>query len=264
MKTYLVLLLMLSTQFVQSQNPTGFIPKEFISDEDTLKYNILYPQEMKAGVKYPLVLFLHGSGERGSDNQRQLIHGSKSFLTAEARKQYPAIVLIPQCPEGKMWTPDYKGNPSNKQWEFKFTLDQKPSLPAILVNQLVDQLLESEQVDTNRLYIMGLSMGGIGTLDFLCRWPNKYAAAQVICGDHNPDLVYTYQNVPIWFFHGAEDVLVSPINSAKVYEAHKKLNAQSKYTLYPEVGHNSWDSAFAEPDYLKWIFEKKLTKQKRK
>ena len=259
MKTCTVLSLIMLMIFsgVEAQNFDGFMKKEFVKDGDTLKYNILYPEQMKSGKKYPVVLFLHGSGERGNDNQKQLTHGSKLFLSDKVRKKFPAIVLFPQCPSDMMWTHRIKKKGAEGEWEFDFPLGQEPTKPAFLANELVDELLASGKVDDRRVYIMGLSMGGIGTLDFLCRWPNKYAAANVICGGHNPELVSTYQHVPIWFFHGAKDDVVPPSYSRQVYEAHKKLNPKSKYTLYPQANHNSWDAAFAEPDFLKWLFKKK-------
>ncbi|SMO84377.1 Phospholipase/Carboxylesterase [Saccharicrinis carchari] len=242
---------------LNAQNSDAFIKKEFVKDGATLKYNILYPQKMKSGKKYPLVLFLHGSGERGTDNQKQLTHGSALFLKEELRKKYPAVVLFPQCPPKVMWTHRKKEKSPTGDWEFEFPLGQQPTLPAFLVNELVDEWLASGKIDTRRVYIMGLSMGGIGALDFLYRWPEKYAAANVICGGHDPQLVSAYQHVPIWFFHGAKDDVVPPLYSRQIYEEHKKWNAKTKYTLYPEANHNSWDPAFAEPHFLKWLFKQK-------
>ncbi len=238
-----------------AQHTDAFIKKEFVKDGDTLKYNILYPEQMKSGKKYPLVLFLHGSGERGNDNQKQLTHGSKLFLNEEVRKNYPAIVLFPQCPPEEMWTHRIKKKSPAGVWVFEFPLGAEPTKPTALVNELVEQLLSSGKVDVSRVYIIGMSMGGIGTLEFLYQWPHKYAAANVICGGNDPNFVASYKDVPIWFFHGAKDDVVPPIYSKQVYEAHKKLNPKSKYTLYPEANHNSWDAAFAEPDFLKWLFD---------
>ena len=252
--TILILGIFMIFSGLKAQSSDGFIKKEFIKDGDTLKYNILYPEHIKSGKKYPLVLFLHGSGERGNDNQKQLTHGSKQFLNDKARKKYPAIVLFPQCPSDMMWTHRIKQKGTEGEWVFDFPVEKEPTKPAFLTNELVEELLASGKVDDRRVYIMGLSMGGIGTLDFLCRWPNKYAAASVICGGHKPELVSTYQHVPIWFFHGAKDDVVPPNYSEQVYEAHKTLNSKSKYTLYPLANHNSWDPAFAEPDFLKWLF----------
>jgi predicted peptidase len=237
-----------------------FENKEYIRDQDTLKYRILYPQEMQEHKQYPLVLFLHGAGERGNDNERQLTHGASLFLTAENRKKYPAIILFPQCPQNIMWTHRLKQKTEEGIWEFEFPLQSTPTQPAALVNQLVNELLESGSIDKRRVYIMGLSMGGIGTLDFLCRWPDKYAAAAVICGGHNPEFSSYYKNVPIWFFHGAKDDVVPHIYSQEVYNELQKQNADVKYTLYPKANHNSWDAAFAEPDYLEWFFKHKKKK----
>ncbi|WP_430934430.1 alpha/beta hydrolase-fold protein [Saccharicrinis sp. 156] len=254
---HLYLLVFLPLLSLQGQTKNGYVKKEFILKQDTLKYCILHPREMKSGKKYPLVLFLHGAGERGNDNHKQLTHGSTLFLNEKNRKKYPAIVLFPQCPNGIMWTHRLKEKSDIGVWEFEFPLKSGPTKPAFLVNELVEQLLTPGKVDERRVYIMGLSMGGIGTLDFLSRWPDKYAAAQVICGGHDPALVDKYKHVPIWFFHGDKDDVVPPKYAQQVYKAHKQLNPQTKFTMYPHANHNSWDPAFAEPDYLKWIFKLK-------
>ena len=149
---------------------------------------------------------------------------------------------------------DKKKNRGENDWKFKFPLEPGPTKPACLVNQLVDKLLESGTIDPARVYIMGLSMGGIGTLEFLYRWPDKYAAAIAICGGHNPQLASAYCPIPVWFFHGGKDNVVPQRYSQAVYDELKKCNPKTKYTRYPDANHNSWDPAFAEPDLLKWLF----------
>lgn len=189
-RNVIYLFLFLSFTFLSGQK--SFEKKEWVFKGDTLKYQILYPQKMKDGKTYPLVLFLHGSGERGDDNEKQLTHGSELFLEEKNRSKYPAIVLFPQCPKGIMWTHRMKEKTKGGDWVFNFPLENQPTKPAFLVNQLVESLLLSGKVDKQRVYVMGLSMGGIGTLEFLARWPQKYAAANVICGGHDPALAKKY------------------------------------------------------------------------
>lgn len=234
-----------------------FKKEHLIGAGDTLNYRILYPQKMRAGKKYPLVLFLHGSGERGSDNEKQLTHGAKLFLNTKNQKKYPAVVVFPQCPENQMWSRREKEQSGSGKWIFRFPLGPEPTEPARLVNQLVEELSRKDYIDVDRIYMMGLSMGGIGALEFLYRWPDKYAAAVVICGGHNPQLASTYCHVPVWFFHGGKDDVVPPENSRAVFNELRRCNPDSKYTLYPDANHNSWDPAFSEPDLLQWIFSKR-------
>jgi predicted peptidase len=257
MKTiYLVLILLLGFGYTNAQDLNSYQKDSFILAKDTLKYRILYPENMEKGVKYPLVLFLHGSGERGTDNQKQLTHGASLFLDENIRKTFPAIVIFPQCPPDIKWTHRLKEKSTEGDWIFKFPTESGPTKPAYMVDQLVNKIVQKENIDPKRVYIMGLSMGGIGTLEFLYRWPDKYTAAVVICGGHKPELATKYASIPIWFFHGGEDDVVPCKYSQRVYEEQKKYNTESKYTLYPKANHNSWDQTFAEPDLLKWLFSK--------
>jgi predicted peptidase len=246
--------LFLSSLF-KGQQSTSYEKRIFIQDQDTLLYRALLPEGFMGKEQFPLVLFLHGAGERGADNQLQLKLGGELFLDPVYKKSFPAVVLFPQCPDTVMWTHREKIMTEQRGWVFTFPLLSGPPRPAELVNQLVEQWMESGKIDTSRVYIMGLSMGGIGTLEFLYRWPEKYAAAAVICGGHNPELIDSYCEVPIWFFHGGKDDVVPTRYSKAVYEELKNCNPETRYTLYPAANHNSWDAALAEPELLRWLFQ---------
>ena len=238
---------------VWGQKYDAYQKKSFDDGDKTLPYRILYPEEFEEGKKYPLVLFLHGAGERGVDNEKQLNLGADLFID-DSRD---AIVLFPQCPPEIMWTNREKEQNGEGEWEFRFPLGDAAPWPSQMVNQVVNQLVESGEVDENQMYVMGLSMGGIGALEFLARWPEKYASAVCIAGGHDPDLVSNYCNIPIWFFHGANDNVVPPIYSQRVYDELEQCSGgstNSKYTLYPNGNHNSWDAAFNEPGLLDWLF----------
>ncbi|WP_185974318.1 carboxylesterase family protein [Litoribacter populi] len=225
---------------------------------DSLRYRILFPEGYDGSQAYPLVMFLHGAGERGSDNEKQLTHGSALFL--ENRQNHPAIVVFPQCPEDKYWIDISirdelfgEGDP-----DFNQSI-QKPSEQLTLVNELVEKLISEENVDTDRVYIMGLSMGGFGTFETLGRYPEKYAAAIAICGGGNLDLAENYaDNTSIWITHGAQDDVVPVVLSQRIYKKLQELDSDVTYTEFPDANHNAWDPTFEMPELLPWLFSKTL------
>lgn len=239
------------------QDTSLFEKKSFISKNgDSLHYRILYPENYEKDKDYPLVLFLHGAGERGNDNEKQLTHGSKLFLEPENRKNFPAIVIFPQCPEDKYWIDisireklGGKGDP-----DFKESI-HSPSEELATVHELIDQTINKEQVNEKRVYVMGLSMGGFGTFETLARWPEKYAAAVAICGGGNIALTKKYaDNTAIWITHGTKDEVVPVALSHRVFHALKEQGADVRYTEFPEANHNAWDPTFAMPELLPWLF----------
>jgi predicted peptidase len=261
-KTWLFLLACIVFSPLSGQDFSAYLQRNYIgADGDTLLYRVLMPESYQQGKKYPLVLFLHGAGERGNDNESQLVHGSKLFLQPDLRKQYPAIVVFPQCPKDGYWA-RVERNAERQQWDFPF--HETPGNAMGLVIQLLDELIRTEQVDTSRLYVGGLSMGGMGTFELLARQPQRFAAAIPICGGSNPLLAPLYApHTPLWIFHGDADVVVPVALSRKMAEAARRAGGQVRYTEYPGVNHNSWDPAFAEPDLLKWLFSHKMKKAKK-
>lgn len=252
-------LLFATTGLLQAQAPASFEKQELISGSDTLRYRILYPVNYRPEKKYPLIVFLHGSGERGSDNELQLKHGGKLFAREDIRNNHPAIVIFPQCPKDSAWS-RFKRGPKMNEWIYDATLTA--TTPALLVKKLMDSLINTGKADKKRMYIGGLSLGGMGTYDMLVRYPGYFAAAFPICGatDVNTFLAQAGP-VPMWIFHGAEDVVVPPSFNRELYKGLIEKGARTvKYTEYPGVNHNSWDNAFAEADLLPWIMSKKKKK----
>ena len=193
-------------------------------------------------------MFLHGAGERGNDNVSQLIHGGNLFLEKENREKYNSWVIFPQAPQNDWW--GYKD-------PYKFAYNVKESKAMSLVVKLMDSFIERSDVDTNRVYVSGLSMGGMGTFVILNLRPDMFAAATPICGDGNPDLVNNYaKKIPMWIFHGSDDTVVSPKKSLKMANAIIDAGGSPKITFYENVGHDSWNNAFAEKNFLKWIHSK--------
>lgn len=258
------LLLLVSSFFIifvsTAQDLSLFQKKEYVSNGHTLRYRILYPENYDQTKKYPLILFLHGAGERGNDNEKQLVHGAKLFLTNENRKNFPAIVVFPQCPQESFWAV-IKVDTTKRPREIKFDYNATPNWPLVAANELVKQLAKDEAVDKKRIYITGLSMGGMGTFESVFRYPDMYAAALPICGGGD---VNGYDNrvkkTSFWVFHGAADPVVNVKLSREMVDRLKALKGKVKYSEYPGVKHNSWDNAFAEPTYLSWMFSRKRKK----
>ena len=227
-----------------SQSSLFSFEKYISARGDTLNYRQLIPDYAPVS-KYPLVIFLHGSGERGDDNEAQLKWGVMNFATDQNMKMHPSLVIAPQCPSKMSW-----GNYSYED----MSLLPTPAKPMKLLMELIDQSIKNLPVDTNRIYITGLSMGGFGTFDAISRHPNLFAAAVPVCGGGDVSKSKLISHIPIWIFHGALDGAVNPVLSQNMVEALTKAGAHPGYTQYPEVGHFSWIAAYSDPLMIEWMF----------
>lgn len=226
----------------------------FIKGKDSIYYRILFPENFDAGKQYPIVFFLHGSGERGNDNQKQLNNGGKLFLKPDIRKQFPAIIVFPQCSEDSFWSNVEFPLDAQGKRGFNFQKKGKPTKAMQALLGMIDNFLEKPFVDQNKVYVGGLSMGGMGTYELLRRKPKLFAGAFAICGGDNVANVQKYQHVPLWIFHGEKDDVVPAVFSTIISNQLKVLGKEPKLTLYPNASHNSWDAAFADPKLLPWLF----------
>lgn len=248
---------------VHAQDYPSFERRSLIRETDTLLYRIQYPLNYSAHKKYPLVILLHGAGERGNDNNAQLFWGANVFADSGNRARYPAIVVFPQCPKQDFWARLNRQNqPAGYAAPvFHFDTNPQPGKALGLVMVLLDSLINSGHVQTKKIYIGGLSMGGMGTFELLWRRPDVFAAAFPICGGGEPGTVKAYASrTAVWVFHGDSDPVVPPINSRIMVEALQKAGGQVRYSEYPGVSHDSWKNAFQEPDFLPWIFRQKKRK----
>ncbi|MCO6459761.1 MAG: prolyl oligopeptidase family serine peptidase [Saprospiraceae bacterium] len=226
-------------------------------DGSIVFYQELQPRKIKKNKKYPLVIFLHGAGERGNDNQKQLAHGGKLFDSRKMRRKFPAFVVFPQCPADDYWA-KVDINRQDKEDPFRFDFRGKPTAALQSVFDLIQFYRTNEHVDPNRIYIMGLSMGGMGTIEAISRHPDWFAAAVSICGGGDLEFVQKFaRQVPVWIFHGAMDDIVLPKYSRDMVQEIIFKGGFPKYTEYPEANHNSWDSAFKEKKLLPWLFEQR-------
>jgi len=255
LKFVLLLSLIVSQSF--GQDLSLYEKKWLVQGADTLPYRVLLPQGFDSNKTYPVIFFLHGSGERGRDNEKQLVHGAKLFLQEENRASFPAIVIFPQCANTSYWSNVLQLYDAKGKRSFEFLSDGPPTVAMQLLQQLVGHVINTYPVKRDQVYIGGLSMGGMGTYELVRRIPKTFAAAFAICGGANPSTAKALKKIDWWIFHGAKDDVVPPEASQVMVDALKKVGADVKFTLYPNANHNSWDPAFAEKDLLPWLFSHK-------
>jgi len=253
-KLSLVIVLLFIGLFAKAQDKSLYKKEIYVSGNDTLPYRILLPLNYDASKKYPLILFLHGAGERGNDNEKQLVHGSSLFLRDSIREKYPAIVLFPQCPENSFWSNVHRFDDKHGEERHVFQTGGEPTVAMVLVQQLLKKIIQEYPVEKKQVYVGGLSMGGMGTFEIVWRNPKLFAAAFPVCGGASVTYAKRLKDVHWWVFHGAKDDIVVPQFSQRMVTALEDIHADVKFTLYPEANHNSWDSAFAEPELLPWLF----------
>ena len=241
-----------------SQSNGLFEKQLFIQGEDTLRCRILTPLNYSPGKKYPLLVFLHGVGERGNDNEKQLVWGADWFTDSLNRLRYPAIIVMPQCPTSDYWANMIQTSVQDSLGGRAFDTSQPVRKTLGLVFDFIDTLLAHGGIDRQRVYIGGLSMGGFGTFEALWRRPDLFAAAFPICGGGSPEKARSYApRLPIWVFHGDADQVVTVSHSRRMVQALRAAGARVKYTEYPGVGHDSWKNAFQEKELMGWIFSQR-------
>ena len=205
--------------------------KKKITKEVRLDYLVFLPASYaKTKKKWPLILFLHGSGERGHDLSLVKKHGVAKIV--EGRPKFPFVVVSPQCPEGEWWQAD--------------------ALMALL-----DEVERKYRIDPSRIYVTGLSMGGFGTWELAARLPDRLAAIVPICGGGIPNSTYLFRHMPTWVFHGAKDEAVLVEEAHRMVAAMKKRGGNPRLTIYPEAGHDSWTETYENEELYKWLLEQR-------
>jgi predicted peptidase len=224
----------------------------YTTTKGSLPYRIFIPDSVGADEKIPLVLFLHGAGERGDDNESQLLHGVKHFLTDSIQHEFPCIVLAPQCPLSARWVEVDWSRPSHKMPQI--------SVPMTQLFALLDSLVAVLPIDTNRVYITGLSMGGFGTWDALARRPGYFAAAMPVCGGGDESTANLMTQTPIRAFHGNLDHLVIPARTVNMVNAVNDAGGHAEYTIFPKLGHLCWEQVYSNVENIRWLFSQKRGK----
>jgi predicted peptidase len=195
-----------------------------------MNYLLYLPQGYESQDKWPLLLFLHGGGERGDDIELLKIHGPPKLVAAG--KQFPMIIVSPQCPKDQRW--------------------QSVTLLALL-----DDLCEKYKVDQDRIYVTGISMGGFGLLALACDAPDRFAALAPICGGGETYWAKAIKHIPVWAFHGELDEGVPVRRSQEMVDELKKEGADPKLTIFPGVGHISWPAVYDDPAFYEWLLAQK-------
>lgn len=221
--------------------------------DEVFKYRLLEPAKIEPGKKYPLVLFLHGAGERGDNNLAQLMFLPTQMCQPEWREKYPCFFLAPQCRAGKKWV--------EVPWNAKASEPQAGSSDQMqVVIQILEKTLKENPIDPSRLYLTGLSMGGYGSWDLAMRMPERFAAVVPICGGGDERGAKKLVGLPIWVFHGDADGAVPVERSRSMVEAIKKAGGDPKYSELQGVGHNSWTPAYEDPEgVIPWMFKQQRT-----
>lgn len=220
-----------------------------IEGNDTLPYRLYRSEKADRMTEaLPLVVFLHGAGERGNDNVAQLTHCVRFFLDDTITGNYPFLLVVPQCPEGQRWV--------NTDWSLpEHQMEREPAAAMHGVFTLIDSLVANGIADAKRVYLCGLSMGGFGVWDALQRQPQRFAAAIAICGGGDSAYAEALKDTPIYIFHGMQDGVVMPSRSLQMYNALKEAgNQKAILVTYPELGHECWNTAFSTPGIFKWLF----------
>jgi predicted peptidase len=200
-------------------------------------YLLFLPDEYeKTDKNWPMIIFLHGMGERGSDLNLVKKHGPPKIV--EKQKDFPFIVLSPQCPSDKFW-------------------DQQVE---VLIN-LIDEITEKYNVDIDRIYLTGLSLGGFGTWTLSAAAPERFAAISPICGGAEKFLAQQIKNIPVWIFHGARDDIVPVRRSQEMADALKACGGDVKFTIYPDAGHDSWTQTYDNPQLYDWFLKHRKNKR---
>lgn len=217
----------------------------------TLPYRLHKPADAHSGKHYPVVLFFHGAGERGTNNADQLKHVAPAFVTPLALEKFPCFVIAPQCPNDQQWV--------NMPWGNETGTRPEASASMQLALGALDDAIKEFAIDTNRIYVSGLSMGGYATWDCITRFPNRFAAGVPICGGGDEKTVTPeVAKVPVWAFHSSDDTAVKVIRTRNMIAAMKAAGGRPHYFEYFGLGHFSWGQAYAEPELFPWLFSQRL------
>ena len=213
----------------------------------TFNYRYHAPAAVEPGRKYPLVLLLHGAGERGTDNVAQLKWGGDEIVDWFAKKGQEFYFVAGQVPDGKRWVEVDWGLPEH-------AMPKEPSESMAHLIGLVEHLFATAAVDRSRVYVTGISMGGYGTWDLLCRKPEWFAAGMPICGGGDPHQAWRVRDVPIWIFHGDKDGVVPVCRARKMASALWAIDGKVRYRECYGVGHGVWIPAYSDAEALDWFF----------
>jgi predicted peptidase len=251
----LIIILPLLSMQAQAASVSDYQARSYrISSKKTIPYRLFIPKNYQASKKYPLMLSLHGAGERGTNNTSQLNHEFTNFWANDSiQKDNPCFVVAPQCPPDPEW---WVKSATFGNYDF----DKTPITDNLqAVSDILDSLGREFNLDPDRIYISGMSMGGAGTWYMITKYPGRFAAAVPVCGGADTSKADIFDKIPIWTFHEADDPTV-PVHFTR--DLAKAIRARGgekfKYTEYPAsmgFGHESWKPAAKDPQMHRWVFQ---------
>lgn len=224
-------------------------PHVYKNETTTLNYRLMRPADVKAGQTYPLLIFLHGAGERGSGNKRQLKYLPEQLASDGMRKKFPSFVYAPQCQSGKQWV--------EVPWSAKKStpMAEKPGAMLAAAIAALDKVISDHPVDKSRIYLTGLSMGGYGSWEMAMRRPSLFAAVAPICGGGDEKNAKLIAKLPIWAWHGDRDGAVPVQRTRDLIAALKSVGGEPRYTEKKGAGHNVWTPAYSsEGGVVAWLY----------
>ena len=236
-----------------------FEKRTYTEDGASLPYRIYIPKNYDCGERYPMLVFLHGAGERGTDNEKQMIHGLQDMFNDPASPIYDSIVIAPQCPEDSQWvlTPWANGNYS--------IADTPESRQLELVCRIMDDVKDYCNVDEDRVYVTGLSMGGFGTWDLLARHGARFAAGMPVCGGGDQAYAKLLKRIPIRTFHGSEDDAVPVKGTRMMYASIKNEGGENiDYTEFDGCGHGIWGMVYSDRENIDWLYSQSREGRRKK
>ena len=216
----------------------GFLNKAFKGKDGDSKYVVFVPHDYKGDKEYPLILFLHGAGERGDDGEAPVKQGIGNAIKFKGgEKTFKFFVIFPQCSKKGTWK---AGGP-----------DADRALA------ILDEVQKTYKIDSKRIYLTGLSLGGFGTFSLAAADPERWAAIVPVCGGGDTSTASKVKDIPCWCFHGDADKAVPVQKSRDMIDAIKKAGGKPRYSEFPYVGHNSWDPAYITPELYPWLLAQK-------
>lgn len=215
-----------------------------------LLYRQYFPTNLAADAKVPLVLFFHGAGERGTNNTAQLVHGVGPLVRYSRSRKTPIALIAPQCPPGRQWVDTPWGGLAHR-------MAKRPSTQMKLAMELLADRIRTLPVDTNRIYVTGISMGGYGTWDLIQREPDLFAAALPVCGGGDATLAWRLRDLPVWASHGSADPVVPVARSRSMVSALWACDGKIRYREIPGAGHAVWGPVYDDEKVLDWFFSQR-------
>lgn len=232
----------------------AFSKQIYRSGDYTLPYAIYIPKNYDCGENYPLLVFLHGAGERGDDNSLQLTVALQKMFDDPTSPVYESIVIAPQCPENRQWV-------SASFDSGNYSVSETPESEELeAVCGIIRELTHEYNIDSDRIYVTGISMGGYGTWDMLCRHGKRIAAGMPVCGGGDPSYAKQIKYIPIRTFHGSEDPAVPPDGTRKMFAALRMAGSKvAEYTEFDGMDHGIWDTVYSDKANLDWLYSHKLS-----